>query len=141
MNDTDKASAVINKMMEKDEFSRLLGIEVKHIAPGKSILRMLVRKNMLNGFGILHGGVTFSLADSALAFASNSYGRLSVAVEASISFPSAAKEGDTLIAEANEINLSNKIGVYIIDITNQHNERIGVFKGTVYRTSKEILSE
>jgi acyl-CoA thioesterase len=128
-------------MIKKDEFSRLLGMEVEHIAPGKSILKMLVRKDMLNGFGILHGGVTFSLADSALAFASNSYGRLSVAVEASISFPSAAKEGDMLRAVANEINLSNKMGVYIIDITNQNNERIGIFKGTVYRTSKEILPE
>lgn len=92
---------------------------------------------MCNGFGIIHGGITFSLADSALAFASNAHGRLSVALECSISYPNAVKVGDVLTAEATEVSLTNKIGIYNIPVTNQNDEIVGVFKGSVYRTSKE----
>jgi acyl-CoA thioesterase len=98
---------------------------------------MKVKKEMLNGFAILHGGITFSLADSALAFASNSHGRMSVSIEASMSYVESGKEGDVLTATANEISLSNKIGIYDIEVKNQNNKLIAHFKGTVYRTSKE----
>ncbi len=98
---------------------------------------MTIRTEMCNGFGITHGGITFSFADSALAFASNGYGRQSVALDCSISFPNAVKVGDVLTASANEISLSYKIGVYNIEVHNQRNELVGSFKGTVYRTSKE----
>lgn len=128
---------IVDKMMETDAFSQWLGIEVIESKEGYCQLKMTVRPEMCNGFGIIHGGVTFSLADSALAFASNAYGRLSVALECSISYPNPVNVGDTLFTEATEINLSNKIGIYNIPVTNQHGMLVGAFKGTVYRTGKE----
>ena len=130
---------VVAKMYETDYFSQWLGIEVIETGFGTCRLRMKVRKEMLNGFGILHGGVTFSFADSALAFASNSYGKISVALDASISYPASSQQGDVLIAHAEEISLTNKTGLYLITIFNQDEEKIGVFKGTVYRTSKSLV--
>ena len=98
---------------------------------------MTVRKEMLNGFYILHGGIAYSLADSALAFASNGHGRKAVSVETSISHTHACKEGDVLTTHTEEMSLSNKIGVYQITITNQDDKTVALFKGTVYRTSKD----
>ena len=135
------AEKVVDKMFESDWFSRWLGIERLVVEKGHCKLKMQVRKDMLNGFGTLHGGITFSLADSALAFASNAHGRLSVALEASISFPLKAVEGDILIAEAVEQNLSNRTGIYYITVTNQRQEKIGLFRGTVYRTDKKWFEE
>lgn len=128
---------IVNKMMETDAFSQWLGIEILEAEKGGCKLQMTVRSEMCNGFGIIHGGITFSLADSALAFASNAHGRLSVALECSISYPVAVKVGDVLTAIATEVSLTNKIGIYNIPVTNQNNEIVGVFKGSVYRTSKE----
>lgn len=128
---------IVNKMMETDAFSQWLGIKILSSTKGACKLQMEVRKEMCNGFGIIHGGITFSLADSALAFASNAHGRLSVALECSISYPNAVKVGDVLTANATEVSLTNKIGIYNIPVTNQNNEIVGVFKGSVYRTSKE----
>src|SRR4029078_367072 len=90
---------------------------------------------------IAHGGIAFSFADSALAFASNAYGRLSVALECSISFPVAVKVDDVLTCEAKELSLTNKTGTYLIEIKNQKMESVAFFKGTVYRTSKEWFNE
>jgi acyl-CoA thioesterase len=98
---------------------------------------MSVRKEMLNGFAIAHGGITYSLADSALAFASNSHGRKSVSVETSISHVEPVKEGDILIADAAEVSISNKIAVYHITVKNQEEKVVALFKGTVYRTAKQ----
>jgi acyl-CoA thioesterase len=131
------AERVVNKMFEEDRFSNWLGIERVLIEQGHCILRMKIRNEMLNGFGIAHGGIAFSFADSALAFASNSYGRLSVALDCSISFPVAVNEGDVLTCEAKELALTNKTGTYLIEVKNQKNENVAFFKGTVYRTSKE----
>lgn len=128
---------IVSKMMETDAFSQWLGIEIVESKEGYCKLKMLIRPEMCNGFGIIHGGVTFSFADSALAFASNAHGRISVALECSISFPNPVNVGDTLFAEAIEVNLSNKIGIYNIPVTNQNGILVGAFKGTVYRTSKE----
>ncbi|MGE0561197.1 MAG: hydroxyphenylacetyl-CoA thioesterase PaaI [Flavobacteriales bacterium] len=128
---------IVNKMMETDAFSQWLGIKILASAKGSCKLQMQVRPEMCNGFGIIHGGITFSLADSALAFASNAHGRLSVALECSISYPNAVNVGDVLTAEATEVSLTNKIGIYSIPVTNQKGEIVGVFKGSVYRTSKE----
>ncbi|MCB0410376.1 MAG: hydroxyphenylacetyl-CoA thioesterase PaaI [Flavobacteriales bacterium] len=133
----DKANPIVNKMMEADAFSQWLGIKILSSTKGSCKLQMTVRPEMCNGFGIIHGGITFSLADSALAFASNAHGRLSVALECSISYPNAVKVGDVLTATATEVSLTNKIGIYNIPVTNQNNEIVGVFKGSVYRTSKE----
>lgn len=139
--DQSLATSVVNKMFEHDAFSRWLGIEIIEIGVGKSILRMTVRKEMLNGFGILHGGITYSLADSALAFSSNSHGRKAVSIETSISHILSCKEGDILTATAEEITLGDKTGVYYITITNQEKKKVALFKGTVYRTSKEWFSK
>lgn len=127
---------IVAKMYENDAFSKWLGIEIIEVKEGFCKLKMIVRKEMCNGFGIIHGGITFSLADSALAFASNAHGRLSVALDCSISYPKSVNVGDVLYADANEISLSNKIGIYNIAVTNQRTEIVGVFKGSVYRTSK-----
>ena len=124
-------------MFEQDAFTQWLGIERLETAAGSCVLRMKVRKEMLNGFGIAHGGITYSLADSALAFASNSHGRMAVSVETSISHTKQLHEGDVLIATAEEMSLSNKIAVYHISVKNQEGETVALFKGTVYRTAKE----
>ena len=100
---------------------------------------MKVRKEMLNGFGIAHGGITYSFADSAFAFASNSRGKKAVSIETSISHLKTVNEGDVLTAKAKEIHVSNKIGTYLIDVTNQNDDLVASFKGTVYRTSKDWI--
>ena len=135
------AKKIVDKMMAEDKFSQWLGIETVLIEQGHCILKMKIREEMINGFGSSHGGVAFSFADSALAFASNSHGRLSVALECSISFAIAVKEGDELTCEARELSLTNKTGTYHIEISNQKNEKVAFFKGTVYRTSKEWFPE
>ena len=130
---------IINKMFDQDAFSQWLDIEIIDVSEGFCQLKMTVRKEMLNGFQIAHGGIAYSLADSALAFASNSQGRKSLSVETSISHTVSVKEGNVLTAATEELSLSDKIGVYLITITNQSNEDVAYFKGTVYRTSKEWL--
>ena len=132
---------IINKMFDQDAFSQWLGIEVVEVKDGYCKLNMTVRKEMLNGFHIAHGGIAYSLADSALAFASNSHGRKSLSVETSISHTVSVKEGDSLIAVSNEISLSPKIGIYLISIKNQNEQEVALFKGTVYRTSKDWFPE
>jgi len=133
----DLAAKVVSKMFDSDWFSQWLGIERVEVKTGRSVLRMKVRKEMLNGFAIAHGGITYSLADSALAFASNSHGRMAVSIETSISHTLQVKENDMLTAVAEEVSLSNKIGIYNITVTNQENKKVAMFKGTVYRTSKD----
>ncbi|HMR45606.1 MAG TPA: hydroxyphenylacetyl-CoA thioesterase PaaI [Bacteroidia bacterium] len=133
------AQKVVNHMMEHDRFSQWLGIKCLVMEAGKSVIQMQVREEMLNGFGLIHGGIAFSLADSALAFASNAYGRLSVALECSISYPAPVNNGDILTAAAEELSLTNRIGVYQITISNQQGVKVAFFKGTVYRTSKEYF--
>ena len=128
---------VFKKMYDNDAFSQWLGIEVVEVKDGYCELKMTVRKDMLNRFQIAHGGIAYSLADSALAFASNSHGKKSVSVETSISHTVSVKEGDVLTAITEELSLSDKIGVYFIAITKQDNQKVAYFKGTVYRTSKK----
>ena len=124
-------------MYDKDAFSQWLGIEILEVAAGSAKLRMTVREEMTNGFKIAHGGISYSFADSAFAFASNSQGRHAVSVETSISHLAPVKIGDTLVAEATEEKLGHKIGVYQVRICNQDSELVAIFKGTVYRTSKQ----
>jgi len=137
MENNTLAQKVVNKMYDNDWFSQWLGIERVLVEEGKCVLKMTVRKEMLNGFAILHGGITYSLADSALAFASNSHGRMSVSIETSISHMESCKEGDVITATAEEISLSNKIARYSISVSNQENKMVAHFKGTVYRTGKD----
>jgi acyl-CoA thioesterase len=131
---------VVNEMHKADWFSQWLGIERIEVKEGYCVLQMIIRKEMLNGFAIAHGGITYSLADSALAFASNSHGRKSVSIETSISHTISLKEGDVITAVAEEISLTNKIGIYQVTVKNQHEETVALFKGTVYRTSKNWFS-
>lgn len=131
---------VIEHMMSKDRFSKWLGVVVNEVSRGACTIQVDVNNDMLNGFGIAHGGVTFAIADTALAIASNSYNRLSVALEASISYPRAVNLGDTLKAQATELSLTNKTGVYQILVTNQNDQTVAIFKGTVYRTSKTLYA-
>lgn len=132
-----RPSKIVDRMFNHDSFSQWLGIERVEDGAGVSVLRMIVRKEMLNGFGIAHGGITYSLADSALAFASNGHGIQSMSIETSISHTKKVTEGDVLTAKSKEISLTKRVGVYQIDITNQNNEIVALFKGTVYRTGKE----
>ena len=127
----------IKRMFEQDAFSKWLGMEILTVEKGYCKVKMTVRDEMTNGFNIAHGGITYSLADSAFAFASNSHGIQSVSLETSISHLKKVVSGDLLIAEAKEINLTRKTGLYLIEIHNQHQELVAQFKGTVYRTSKE----
>jgi len=136
MTDKEKAVKVVDLMFNNDPFSQWLGVERIKDDQGISILRMAIRKEMLNGFSIAHGGIAYALADSCLAFASNSHGRKSVSVETSISHTHPLKEGDVITAEAEEVSLTNKIGIYHIRILNQDKETVALFNGTVYRTEK-----
>jgi len=129
---------IVDTMMAKDFFSQWLGIEVLEINQGACILKMSITKDMLNGFGIAHGGISYSLADSALAFASNSHGKKAVSVETSVSHTVSLSEGDEIRAEATEEHCSDKIGIYSIRVTRPKDQAIiALFKGTVYRTSRE----
>lgn len=132
-----EAKAVVDKMYNGDAFSQWLGIERVEERPGYCKLRMTMREEMTNGFKIAHGGITYSLADSALAFASNSHGIQSVSIETSISHTKPVQVGDVITAEATELNLTRRTGIYDIRVTNQNDEVVALFKGTVYRTGKQ----
>ncbi len=130
----DNLSArIVAKMMDQDYFSQWLGISVKSIAEGSCTLEMTIRKEMLNGFGIAHGGIAFSLADSALAFASNSRNRKSLVINTSVSFTNPVKEGDELTATAEETHLSGRLGIYLVTVTRKDASKVLVFTGTVFR--------
>ncbi len=141
MSEKDLANKIVDKMLDEDKFSQWLGIEKVVVEPGYCVLRMKVREEMVNGFGIAHGGIAYSFADSALAFASNAYGRLSVALDCVISYPAAVNVGDELICEAKEFSLTKSTGTYLIEVTNQKKQKVAFFKGTVFRTHKEWFSE
>ena len=127
---------IVAKMMDKDAFSQWLGIQVDHVAPGECRLSLTVRSEMLNGFGIAHGAITYAIADSALAFASNSHGRQAVSIDTSINHIETVREGDVLIASAKEESLKNRFGFYTIEIRCGLT-LVALFKGTVYRTEKK----
>jgi acyl-CoA thioesterase len=140
MNEKDQfAQQVVNHMMEHDKFSQWLGITVLEIKEGYSRIQMLVREEMVNGFNIVHGGIAFSLADSAFAFACNNRNNLSVALDTSINFTKAVQVGDTITAEAKENHNGRSTGLYFITITNQNNEQVAHFKGTCFRTGKTLI--
>ena len=131
-----KAEEIVDRMMEKDFFSQWLGIKILEVRKGHCKLSMTVRNEMLNGFGIAHGGITYSFADSALAFASNSMGRKSVSIETSIAHVKALQEGDEIFAEAECVTETEKLGHYQITVENKDSVKIALFKGMVYKTSK-----
>lgn len=133
------AQKVVEHMMNHDAFSQWMGIEVLNIKEGYSKIKMTIRKEMVNGFGIVHGGIPFSLADSAFAFACNNRNNLSVALDVTITFTKAVNVGDELTAEAKEVHNGRSTGVYLIAVTNQKNEQVALFKGTCFRTGKTLV--
>lgn len=132
------AEGVLERMLAKDAFSRHLGLRIDEIGEGYCRLHFQIREDMMNGFDILHGGVSYAAADSAFAFACNSHGRLSVALSTSMEYLEPGRVGDVFTVEAKEEGLKDKVGVYGIRITNQDGVLVALFKGTCYRTSKPI---
>ena len=133
------AKQVVNHMMQKDLFSQWLGIKIVEIKEGYSKLQMEVREEMINGFDIVHGGIAFSLADTAFAFACNNRNNRSVALDTSINFTKPVYPGDILIAEAKELHNGKSTGLYHITISNQHNKMVAFFKGNCFRTGKKLI--
>ena len=128
---------IVDTMMTKDNFSHWLGVNINHIYIGTCSLSCVITNYMLNGFEITHGGISYSLADSALAFAENSYGFKCVSIETSISHTRPTKINDILIATCKEINRSKRIGLYEVSVTNQDEKLVAYFKGTV-NISEEV---
>lgn len=133
----EKAQQIVKHMMKNDAFSQWLGIQVVSSTVESAVLEMTIREEMTNGFNIAHGGITYSLADSALAFASNGGGKQSLSIETSIHHIEKVLAGDVIRARASLVSETHKTAIYQIDITNTSDERVAWFKGTVYRTSKE----
>lgn len=132
---------IVEKMMAKDAFSKWLGIEIVVIEEGYAKLKLTVRDEMLNGFGIAHGGITYSLADSALAFAGNSHGQRAVSTNTTITHFVEVKAGDVLTAATVEHNKGERIAHYLVNITNQNDENVAALSGSVYRTAKLWVQE
>jgi acyl-CoA thioesterase len=141
MTDNQIAKSVFHSMYDNDPFSKWLGIEPVNIEQGTCTLRMTVRPEMLNGFSIMHGGISYALADSAFAFASNSYGKKAVSTSVTMQYPKATKAGDTLIATAKTISLSNKTAILDVEVSNQNGDLVGLFRGTAYRTDVNWIEE
>lgn len=138
MNDNTVAAQALSAMLAKDHFTEWLGIIIDEHKEGYCRLHFTVRQEMLNGFGIAHGGILFSAADSAFAFACNSRGQLSVALDAAISFIRTTQIGEQISVEAKELHNGNKTGFYDITLTNGQGEIVAVFKGTAYRTGRTV---
>jgi acyl-CoA thioesterase len=128
-------------MFARDRASQALGIRITGVGPGHAELAMTVRADMLNGHAICHGGFIFTLADSAFAFACNSYNLTTVASGCAIDFVAPAREGDVLTAVALERSVSGRTGVYDIEVTNQHGERIAFFRGKSYRIKGHVVDQ
>ncbi len=135
------AERVVRGMLERDAFSAWLGLELLEVRPRYAAVRMVVRPEMMNGFGVCHGGVTFALADSAFAFASNTHGRVTVSVDNSITYPTAVATGEVLTAVATEESAANRIAFYGVRVTNQDDRVVALFRGTVYRTNRRHFEE
>lgn len=130
-------------MLSQDAYSQWLGIEILECEIGRCKVAMTVRKEMLNSMFKAHGGITYSLADTAFGFAANTHGKFSVSIETSINHIEAVSEGDYLTAESVIEKVNNKLGFNIIEVRrkskveNQKDELVALFKGVVYRTNKE----
>ena len=135
MNNGLSSEKIVSIMFENDLFSKWLGISILHVSKGKCILEMTVKKEMLNGFSIAHGGITYSLADSCLAFAANSHGIKCVSKETSINHLKKVNVNDTLMAKSLEKVITEKSAIYEILVTNQLNDIVAKFSGTVHRTN------
>lgn len=137
----ESTNLILQTMLARDNFSKWLGIIIDEHKEGYCKLHFTATDEMLNGFGIVHGGILFSAADSAFAFACNSDGQLTVALDATINFIKTVHAGEVIVAEAKELHKGSKTGVYDIRLENNEGELIAIFKGTAYRTGKRIVVE
>lgn len=135
------AEAVRDDMLEEDHATKALGISVLAVGPGTASVKMTVRKDMLNGHAICHGGLIATLADSAFAFACNGYNEVTVASGFDVNLLASARLGDVLTAEAQEISKSGRTGVYDIQVINQHGEHIAAFRGRSYTMKGRAIVE
>lgn len=126
-------------LSERDRASDTLGIRLIRVGPGKAVLTMTVRPDMLNGHALCHGGLIFTLADTAFAFACNSYGDATVAATGSIDFLMPGREGDVLTASAQEIWRAGRSGIYEIVVTNQAKDRVALFRGRSARIAGRLI--
>jgi acyl-CoA thioesterase len=142
MSDEEQALAerVVAAMMAKDAFSQMLGMEIVDVRPRAATVRMTVRDDMVNGFGVCHGGVAFSLADSAFAFACNTHGHITVSIQNTITYPKKVGVGDVLVATAREETASARLSYYHVEIR-RGDELVNVFRGTAYRTDKPYFPD
>jgi acyl-CoA thioesterase len=124
------------KMLSQDHYSKWLGIEILECEIGRCRVALTVRKEMLNSMNKAHGGITYSLADTAFGFAANTHGKFAVSIETSINHIEAVNEGDYLVAESVIEKVNNKLGFNIIEVK-RGDEMVALFKGVVYRTQKE----
>lgn len=136
-----RAEMCARLMLERDAASRHLGIEFKDITPGGATLTMHVTPQMLNAHGVCHGGVIFTLADSAFAFACNSYNRRTVAQQNQITFLAPGREGDVLTAEAREVSRAGRSGVYDVRVTNQTGDLLAVLRGLSRTIAGQLFEE
>ena len=139
MSPNEVARQIVDQMFNNDPMSQWLGIERILDEPGQSVLRLKVRPEMLNGFGVAHGSITYALADSALAFASNAHGLHAVSIETSISHLKPVKLGEILTTGVEEVSLTKRTGIYLVAVSNEQNERVALFKGVVHRSEKSWL--
>jgi len=135
------AERVAEAMWSRDDASRHLGMRIVRVAPGVAEIAMTVRADMLNGHAICHGGFIFTLADSTFAYACNSYNLVTVASGCAIEFLAPAREGDVLTALCSEISSSGRTGVYDAEVTNQHGEKIALFRGKSYRIKGHVIED
>lgn len=124
------------KMLSQDAFSQWLGIEILECEIGRCKVGMTIRKDMLNSMNYAHGGVSYSLADTAFGFTANTHGKYAVSIETSINHIEALEEGDYLVAESVIENVKNKLGFNIVEVK-RGDELVALFKGVVYRTQKD----
>jgi acyl-CoA thioesterase len=135
------AEAARDAMWRDDQASRLLGMQVQAVGPGSATVAMTVRRDMLNGHAICHGGLVTTLADSAFAFACNAYNELTVAAGFDVNIVSAAREGDVLTARATEVSKAGRTGVYDVAVHNQRGELVAAFRGRSYTMKGQALVE
>jgi acyl-CoA thioesterase len=132
-----RAASNVHHVLAHDAFSQWLGVEILDLGPARATLRMVVRPDMTNGFGVCHGGVTFALADSALAFASNTGEKITVSIENSMTYPAAVRIGDVLLAHAEQEASSRRLAYYRVRVTRDDGTVVGLFRGTVFQTERE----
>ena len=126
-------------MLANDRSSQAMGISIEIVEPGKAVARMRVRDDMLNGFSVIHGGLTFALADTAFAFACNSYNQQSFAAAALIEFLRPAVAADVLTATASEDYRGRRSGYYTVEVRNQRDELVALFRGRSASSSKPVI--